>query len=355
MDTQLAIAGTSQHSHSDMFASPETVKRALEGVGYTISDTVAATICFADFLKRPVLQEGPAGSGKTEMAVALSRASGMPLIRLQCYEGITDNQAIGEYSKALQDLFVLVNKDLHREWDDISAELVSRKFYIAGPLLQAIEAEKRVILLIDEIDKVPRSFEAMLLQLLSVWQLSITGLGDISAQTIPFTILTSNAERELGDALRRRSLYLLLEQPPPIQQAQCVAKKTPTLSRNTHLFIAAFAEAIQSYPLEKTPAISEMNDLALIMEKMGWQTITPELREILFPVLIKRPKDLGNMRTKDKFADVIFSAMERLPQISLDYDAWEIAQQEARSVSVSTRAPHIEAVRGDFPEVVHAP
>jgi hypothetical protein len=124
----------------------------------------------------------------------------------------------------------------------------------------------------------------------------------------------------------------LLEQPPPIQQAQIVAKKTPTLSRSTHLFIAAFAEAIQSYPLEKTPAISEMNDLAVIMEKMGWPTLTPDLREILFPVLIKRPKDLGNMRTKDKFAEVIYSATKRLPKITRAYDEWEEAQASMKSL-----------------------
>ena len=202
MATQFATIELVNQRDDDMFASPHAVECALAQVGYITNSVTAHTIFYASTLKRPILQEGPAGAGKTELAVALSRASGMPLIRLQCYDGITDKQAIGDYNRAMQELYVLMNKHANRNWREVREEIMSREFYMSGPLLQAIEAPRRAILLIDEVDKIPHAFEALLLELLSVWQLSIPGLGTISATTIPFTILTSNAEREIGDPLR---------------------------------------------------------------------------------------------------------------------------------------------------------
>ena len=250
MATQFATIELVNQRDDDMFASPHAVECALAQVGYITNSVTAHTIFYASTLKRPILQEGPAGAGKTELAVALSRASGMPLIRLQCYDGITDKQAIGDYNRAMQELYVLMNKHANRNWREVREEIMSREFYMSGPLLQAIEAPRRAILLIDEVDKIPHAFEALLLELLSVWQLSIPGMGTISAITIPFTILTSNAEREIGDPLRRRSLYLLLEHPTALQQAHIVSLKSPNLSPRTHLFIAAFARALRAFNLE---------------------------------------------------------------------------------------------------------
>jgi MoxR-like ATPase len=306
---------------ADMFASPDTVRRALRGVGYNVSDIIAHAIFFGSQFQIPLLQEGPAGSGKTEMAVAMSRASGMKLIRLQCYEGITDGQAIGEFSKALQDLYVLLSRDTGKGWNDgLVQEIMSRKFFISGPLLQAIESEERVILLIDEIDKIPMAFEAMLLELLSAWQLSITGIGTVAAKTVPFTILTSNGERLLGDALRRRSLYLMLTAPTPLQQAEIVHRKSPNLSLRTIVFISSFAQALQSYTLKKPPAISEMNHLALIMDKMQWKELAPEHGELVYPVLIKREEDLNWIRGEDQFAAVLNTTRKNMVKMMKEHN-----------------------------------
>lgn len=300
-----------------MFSSPEAVLQAFAKVGYITNDVTAHTVYYAAKKNIPILQEGPAGAGKTELAVSLSRASGMPIIRLQCYDGITDKEAIGDYSRALQELYVYVNKGQDRSWKDTRADLMSRDFYVAGPLLQAIESPTQVILLIDEVDKIPHAFEANLLEILSAWQMSVPGLGTISATTIPFTILTSNDERVIGDPLRRRCLFLLLDHPSAQQQAQIVARKSPTLSARTHIFIAAFAEALRSFNLEKPPSISEMNNLAQVMEIMGWEVLTPELAEVVYPLLVKRPKDLRNMRTKEKFKALLSTTMGNIKKMDV--------------------------------------
>jgi MoxR-like ATPase len=343
-------------SVSDMFATPQTVQTALRDVGYNVNDVVAHTIFFGSNFQIPVLQEGPAGAGKTEMALALSRASGMKLVRLQCYEGITDGQAIGEFSKALQDLFVLLSRDSGQVWNDnLVEEIMSRKFFVAGPLLKAIESEERVILLIDEIDKIPMAFEAMLLELLSAWQLSIPGIGTVSAKTIPFTILTSNGERTLGDALRRRSLYLLLEAPTALQQAEIVHRKSPNLSLRTILFISSFAQALQSYTMKKPPAISEMNHLAMIMDKMGWYILTPEQGELVYPVLIKRVEDLNWIKSPDQFAAVLNTTKKYMVKMMKEHNIPDLDEAEAEAADAySPNVEHVPQPLVQAPEVANA-
>jgi MoxR-like ATPase len=348
--TKLGIENGS--AAADMFASPSSVRRALKDVGYNVNEVVAHTIYFASEFQIPILQEGPAGAGKTEMAVALSRASGMKLIRLQCYDGITDDKAIGEFSKALQDLYVLLRRDSGEGWnDEIKNEIMSRKFFISGPMLEAIESEQRVILLIDEIDKVPMAFEAMLLELLSAWQLSITGIGTISAKTVPFTILTSNAERLLGDALRRRSLYLMLSAPDALQQAEIVKKKSPNLPARTIIFIACFAKALHSYSLKKPPAISEMNHLALIMDKMKWTELKPEHGELVYPVLLKRDKDLDWIRGKDQFAAVLSTTKRNMAAMMEEFDIpdWDAQADAGAEPGASVNNSTVETDK----EIIH--
>jgi len=335
MATQFATIESINQCDDDMFASPQAVECALSRVGYITNSVTAHTIFYALTLKRPILQEGPAGAGKTELAVALSRASCMPLIRLQCYDGITDKQAIGDYNRAMQELYVLMNKDANRNWRVVREEIMSREFFMSGPLLQATEAPQRAILLIDEVDKIPHAFEALLLEVLSVWQLSIPGMGTIAATTIPFTILTSNAEREIGDPLRRRSLYLLLDHPTALQQAHIVSLKSPKLSPRTHAFIAAFAQALRAFNLEKPPSISEMNDLAQAMDMMGWPVLVPEVSELVYPLLVKRTKDLGKMRTKEQFAAILGSAFKYL--IEMAPGIWPTLVKETPSLDVFTQ------------------
>jgi MoxR-like ATPase len=198
-----------------MYASPDETLAALERVGYFTDQKTATTVYLAGKLHRPILLEGPAGAGKTELATSVSRAYGIPLLRLQCYQGINEEKAIGQYDKSFQELYVLLmsKSDHTPDWAEIKREVTSRAYFIAGPLLEAIEQNQRCVLLIDEIDKVDYAFEAMLLELLSGWTLSIPKMGTVHATSIPYVFLTSNQERRLGDPLRRRSLYLVVEHP----------------------------------------------------------------------------------------------------------------------------------------------
>ena len=176
--------------------------------------------------------EGPAGTGKTELATSVSRAYGVPILRLQCYQGINEEKAIGQYDKSLQELYVLLmsKSDHTPDWTEIKREVTSRAYFMAGPLLEAIEQHQRCVLLIDEIDKVDYAFEAMLLELLSAWTLSIPKMGTVQATSRPYVFLTSNQERRLGGPLRRRSFYLVVEHPIAEREAAIVAKRTPDAS-----------------------------------------------------------------------------------------------------------------------------
>jgi MoxR-like ATPase len=219
-----------------MFDSPEQTLSALSRVGYFTDQKTATTVYLAGQINKPILLEAPAGAGKTELAQSVARAAGADLLRLQCYQGINEEKAIGQFDKSLQELFVLLTAKTEGtyEWDQIRRDVTSRAFFLAGPLLMAIEKEKRCVLLIDEIDKVDYAFEALLLELLSAWTISIPKMGTVRATTVPFVFMTSNQERRLGDPLRRRSFYLIVEHPTAEREAAIVKSKTPTANAATH-------------------------------------------------------------------------------------------------------------------------
>ena len=251
--------------------------------------------------------EGPAGAGKTELASSVARAYGVPLIRLQCYQGINEEKAIGQYDRSLQELYVLLmsKSDRTPDWAEIKRKVTSRSYFMAGPLLEAIEQERPCVLLIDEIDKVDYAFEAMLLELLSAWTLSIPKMGTVAATSIPHVFLTSNQERRLGDPLRRRSFYLVVEHPSAEREAAIVAKRTPDAGEETHRFIAGLAKSLRAYTLEKPPSISEMNDVALAMELLGIQRLGPEHKDIMLPLIAKTEGDRKRLLLKQAFESIV--------------------------------------------------
>src|SRR3982075_2521836 len=229
-----------------MFSSLEQLAQRLRGSGYIADSVATTTVYLAARLQKPLLLEGPAGSGKTQLAFTVADAAETTVERLQCYEGINEEKAIGKFDEPLQRLCVeLKAKSVSVEWESVRTELHSQLFFGAGPLLRALQFERPCVLLIDELDKVGHAFEALLLELLSVWQLSIPKLGTIKARSIPFVVLTSNEERRIGDPLRRRSFYLRVEHPTAEREARIVALRTPDSSREFHAGMAGLAKALR--------------------------------------------------------------------------------------------------------------
>jgi len=293
-----------------VFQSPDQTLEALALVGYLTDPITATTVYLADRLHKPLLLEGPAGSGKTELSYAVMRAVQAPMERLQCFEGITAEHAIGKFDESLQRLYLeLAMQSSQPDWQALAREITALSFFVPGPLLKALLSKDRSVLLIDELDKVDQAFEATLLEILSVWQLSIPRLGTITAESIPFTVLTSNEERRLGDPLRRRSLYLSIEYPTPEREGEIVARRTPEASPETHRLIAGFAKALRAYRLEKPPSVSEMIDIALAIELLSIREVTVEHRDVLLPLFAKTHRDRRKLADlKDAFAAILHAA-----------------------------------------------
>jgi MoxR-like ATPase len=294
-----------------MFSSVEKLDQGLRISGY-IADAVTSIIVYlASQLHKPVIVEGPAGSGKTQLAYAVAAAARTTVERLQCYQGINEEKAIGKFDEALQRLCVeLKAKSGDVDWTSVRTELHSQEFFNAGPLMRALLSENPRVLLIDEIDKVDQEFEAMLLELLSVWQLSITKLGTVRARSIPFVVLTSNEERRIGDPLRRRSFYLRVEHPTAEREAQIVALRTPDSSAEFHAGMAGLAKALRGWSLEKPPSVSEILDLAAALKILGHEQVTSEMRDVLLPLLAKTEADRKKLLLRDGFASLIYDAQQ---------------------------------------------
>jgi MoxR-like ATPase len=316
-----------------MFASPAETLAGLAAVGYFTDLKVATAVYLAGSIHRPILLEGPAGAGKTELAQSVARACAVPLLRLQCYQGIDEDKVIGQYDRSLQELYVLLMSKSAEppDWAQIKREITSRAYFMAGPLLEAIEQEDPCVLLIDEIDKVDYAFEAMLLELLSVWTLSIPRMGTVRATSIPLVFLTSNQERRLGDPLRRRCFYLVVEHPNAEREAAIVASRTPQVGAATHRFIAGLAKSLRAYTLEKSPSISEMNDVAMAMELLGIERILPAHKEIMLPLIAKTEGDRKRLLMKEAFESIVRMAAnyaEQIPQVAPDEDGKVLAERE---------------------------
>jgi len=294
-----------------MFSSLEEVGVRLRSTGYIADSIATTTVYLAAKLHRPLLLEGPAGSGKTQLAYAVAEAADTTVERLQCYEGINEEKAIGKFDESLQRLCVeLRAQSASGDWESLQTELHSQEFFSAGPLLRALRYEKSRVLLIDELDKVDHAFEALLLELLSVWQLSVPKLGTIQAKSVPFVVLTSNEERRIGDPLRRRSFYLRVEHPTAEREAEIVALRTPDSSPEFHAGMAGLAKALRGWSLEKPPSVSEILDLAQALKVLGAERVTPEMRDILLPLLAKTEADRRKLLLRDGFASLIYDAQQ---------------------------------------------
>jgi MoxR-like ATPase len=294
-----------------VFSSLGEVSAGLRAAGYIADSVASTTVYLAAKLHKPMLLEGPAGSGKTQLAYAVAEAARTMVERLQCYEGINEEKAIGKFDEPLQRLCVeLKSKSANVDWESLRTELHSQQFFGAGPLLRALQCERPCVLLIDELDKVDHAFEALLLELLSVWQLSIPKLGTIKARSIPFVVLTSNEEKRIGDPLRRRSFYLRVEHPTAEREAEIVALRTPDSSHEFHAGMAGLAKALRGWSMEKPPSVSEILDLAQALKVLGTEQITAEMRDILLPLLAKTEADRRKLLLRDGFASLIYDAQQ---------------------------------------------
>ncbi|HEX3103524.1 MAG TPA: MoxR family ATPase [Terriglobales bacterium] len=294
-----------------MFSSLQQLEERLRASGYIADSVTTTTVFLSTRLHKTLLLEGPAGSGKTQLAYAVADAANTTVERLQCYEGINEEKAIGKFDESLQRLCVeLRAKSGDVDWASVRTELHSQDFFNAGPLMRALICEKPCVLLVDELDKVDQAFEAMLLELLSEWRLSIPKLGTVEARSIPFVVLTSNEERRIGDPLRRRSFYLRVEHPTAEREAEIVALRTPDSSPEFHAGLAGLAKALRGWSLEKAPSVSEILDLADALKILGHEQVTPELRDVLLPLMAKTEADRKKLLLRDGFASLIYDAQQ---------------------------------------------
>jgi MoxR-like ATPase len=293
-----------------MFESFDDLMDRLKATGYFIDPVMTRIVFLAAKLQKPLLLEGPAGSGKTQLAVSVAQAAGTHIERLQCYRGVTEDKAIGRFDESLQRLYMEFSKGQGTigkagSWRELQANLKGRDFFRPGPLMRALECEKPCVLLIDEIDKVDEGFEALLLEILSAWQLSIPEFGTVEARSIPFVVLTSNEERRLGDPIRRRSLYVRVEHPTPEREAEIIASRTPGASAEFHREIAGIARSFRNYSLEKPPSVSEMIDFANALQLLGADHVTEDQRDVLLPFLAKTEKDRRHLLLREGFQSLL--------------------------------------------------
>lgn len=292
------------------FESIEDTRQKLEAAGYIASREIATVVFLAASANKPILVEGPAGSGKTELARALSACMNRERIRLQCYEGLDEAKALYEWEYAKQLLYTQMIRekinDLISGADSIADAVehiarqedafFSERFLLARPLLQAISADQPTVLLIDEIDKADPEFEAFLLELLSEFQVSIPELGIRKARHIPMVILTSNNYRDMSDALKRRCLHLYIDYPDPELEARIVRLKLPGIEERLALKIIDVINRIRSLDLKKRPCISETIDWAHALRVLQINEITPEALSDTLNVICKYKSDAQAVR-----------------------------------------------------------
>jgi MoxR-like ATPase len=275
---------------SPVLASPARVKEALAGQDYLADDRIAQVVFLAAQLSKPVLVEGPAGVGKTELAKALAAVTERRLIRLQCYEGLDEAKALYEWNYKKQLLRIQADSD--KEWNQLEEDIFAEEFLLARPLLEAIRSPEPVVLLIDEVDRVEIETEALLLEILSDFQVSIPELGTVVASTTPFVVLTSNNTRELSEALKRRCLFLHIAYPDTEREKEILLHRVPGLPEHMAIQIARVVRSIRGMDLKKAPSVSESIDWARTLLALSIEHIDEKVVGETLHVLLKYQTDI---------------------------------------------------------------
>jgi len=281
-------------STTPRFESVQSVRDALRDVHYLADEGIAGVAYLADRLQKPILVEGPAGTGKTQLAKSIAEITDARLIRLQCYEGLDESKALYEWNYKKQLLRIQTERgEQGEDWTEIKDDIFSDEFLLTRPLLEAITATDPVVLLIDEVDRVEVETEALLLEILSDYQVSIPELGTITATQIPLVFLTSNNTRELSEALKRRCLYLHVDYPDLEREKAIVLAKVPDITEHLADQVARVVRSIRQLDLKKAPSVSETLDWARTLMLLNIDTIDEQTAKDTLNVLLKYQTDIA--------------------------------------------------------------
>lgn len=286
------------------------IQAMLGSEGYVADREIATAVYLSMSLRKPLLIEGAAGVGKTEVAKVMARALGTELIRLQCYEGLDATTALYEWNYQKQLLHIRLTEASDRSVEQREHEIFGEPFLLKRPLLEAITRERAPVLLVDEVDRSDSEFEAFLLEVLSDFQVSIPEIGTVTATTTPYVVLTSNRTRELGDALRRRCLFLWIDYPTFEKELQIVASKVPGISADLAAQVAGFMQLVRQAKLEKTPGIAEAIDWGAALMALHRDHLDRATVEETLGVLFKSQEDARTVRTQ--WLELWVRGLERL-------------------------------------------